>query len=330
MVDKIRIVYAGTPDFSVPALRALLAAAEYDVVAVYTQPDRPAGRGQGVSASPVKLEAQASGIEVFQPENFSLPETRQVLADLQPDLMVVTAYGLLLPEAVLTTPRLGCINIHASLLPRWRGAAPIQRAILAGDDKTGITIMQMDKGLDTGNMLASADCDILPEDTGSSLHDRLMQLGATTLMQVMPSLVQQTVQAVQQDESQVTYAHKLSKAEARIDWQSSSEKIARMVRAFNAWPVAFTEFAKKTKKGMGMQSLRIWQSQVVNISTQAEPGTVIAESAEGIDVATGEGGVLRLLEIQPQGKRRMKSVDFLNANSLLNQLLGQTSAQSHE
>ncbi len=325
MVDQTRIIYAGTPEFSVPALQALLEAPEYDVAAVYTQPDRPAGRGQDFKASPVKLKAQEYDIPVFQPASLKDEAAQQVLADLRADLMVVTAYGLLLPETVLAMPVYGCINIHASLLPRWRGAAPIQRAILAGDTSTGITIMQMDKGLDTGDMLAVSRCDILPEDTGSSLHDRLMSLGAKTLMSVLPDLLQGRVTPRQQDEQLANYASKLTKAEAEIDWQAPAEQIARQVRAFNAWPVAFTTFKKKTKKGISRQTLRVWQASVLSkgaaTATSIAAGSVVAESAAGIDVMTGEG-ILRLQLIQPQGKRQMPVADFLNANSLQQQILG--------
>ena len=323
MSKPLRIIYAGTPDFSVPALKALIDS-RHEVVAVYTQPDRPAGRGRELRFSPVKETAVASHIPVYQPESLKDEAVQQQLAALGADLMVVTAYGLLLPRAVLQTPRLGCINIHASLLPRWRGAAPIQRAILAGDKKTGITIMQMDEGLDTGEMLAVAECDIKANDTGSSLHDKLMLLGAKTLMDVLPAIADGSVQAVKQDEHQATYAHKLSKAEARIDWQQSAVQIERAVRAFNAWPVAYTFFQRNGKDA----SLRIWQAQVLTeTAVGAEPGTVIGESAEGIDVATGEG-VLRITELQAEGKRRMPAADFLNAGSLAGQVLGRIAGQN--
>jgi len=329
VVDKIRIIYAGTPDFSVAALQALLDAPECEVIAVYTQPDRPAGRGQDTQASPVKLKALEHGISVYQPVSLKDESAQQELETLHADLMVVTAYGLLLPEAVLAMPRLGCINIHASLLPRWRGAAPIQRAIVAGDKTTGITIMQMDKGLDTGDMLAVASCDISDEDTGSSLHDRLMALGADTLMLALPKIIEQSITPQVQDDSQANYASKLSKAEAEIDWSLSAKNIERLVRGFNSWPVAFSSFAKKTKKGVSQQTLRVWQAEVIDsqaskaLVSNALAGTVLAESSAGIDVATGDG-VLRLQTIQPQGKRQMPAADFLNANSLLQQVLGQS------
>ena len=320
MSKPLRIIYAGTPDFSVPALKALIDSG-HEVVAVYTQPDRPAGRGRELKFSPVKETAVASNIPVYQPESLKDEAAQQQLAALDADLMVVTAYGLLLPKVVLETPRLGCINIHASLLPRWRGAAPIQRAILAGDTKTGITIMQMDEGLDTGDMLAVAECEISADDTGSSLHDKLMHLGAKTLMDVLPAIAEGSVQAVKQDDSLACYAHKLSKAEAAIDWQQSALQIERAVRAFNAWPVAYTFYQRESKKGRQRASLRIWQAQVLpEAAGGAAPGTVIGESVKGIDVATGEG-VLRITELQAEGKRRMAAADFLNASSLKGQIL---------
>lgn len=318
MTEPLRIIYAGTPDFSVAALEALIAS-EHEVIAVYTQPDRPAGRGRDLKASPVKEKALQHDIPVYQPLSLKDEQAQQALNALAADLMVVTAYGLLLPAEVLNAPRLGCINIHASLLPRWRGAAPIQRAILAGDDRTGITIMQMDEGLDTGDMLAISECVIEAEDTGSSLHDKLMQLGAETLMSALPSIADQSCQPKQQDDSLACYASKLSKAEAKIDWHSSAVEIERAVRAYNAWPVAYCHLQKKGRQ----TNLRLWQAKVLKTSAAGEavPGTVLAESADGIDIACGEG-VLRITELQAEGKRRLSVNDFLNANSLAGQVLG--------
>jgi methionyl-tRNA formyltransferase len=316
--NHLRIIYAGTPDFSVAALQALLSSS-HEVVAVYTQPDRPAGRGRGFKASPVKETAIAHGIPVFQPETLKTKQAQTELSALAADLMVVAAYGLILPAAVLVIPRLGCINIHASLLPRWRGAAPIQRAILAGDKKTGITIMQMDEGLDTGDMLAVAECEIAADETGSSLHDRLMLLGAKTLMSILPTIAESTVTAVRQNEVDACYAAKLTKAEAKINWLLSAEQIQRAVRAYNAWPVAYCYYDKNN----GPAILRLWQAEVRPRPTSAAdvaPGTVIAESADGIDVVTGDG-VLRITQLQAEGKRQMSTADFLNANSLLGQIL---------
>lgn len=320
MSDSLRIIYAGTPEFSVPALKALIAS-PHRVVAVYTQPDRPAGRGRALQASPVKAVALENSIPVYQPQSLRDPEQQEILRGLDADLMVVTAYGLILPVEALSAPRLGCINIHASLLPRWRGAAPIQRAILAGDKKTGITIMQMDEGLDTGDMLAVAECEIRPDDTGSGLHDRLMGLGADTLMSVLPAIADQTVAARKQDDALACYASKLTKAEARIDWQQSAEQIERAVRAYNSWPVAFCYYPSQSTKKQAGSVIKIWRASVVAaISAHHVPGTVIAESSDGIDVVTGHG-LLRILELQTEGKRRMNVADFLNAHSLLDQVL---------
>lgn len=319
----MRIIYAGTPDFSVAALQALIDSS-HEVVAVYTQPDRPAGRGRGLKASPVKEKAMQYSIPVYQPVSLKDEQAQAELKALNADLMVVTAYGLILPPEVLQAPRLGCINIHASLLPRWRGAAPIQRAILAGDGKTGITIMQMDEGLDTGDMLAVAECEITADDTGSSLHDKLMKLGADTLMSVLPAIAESAasgkmLSGTKQNDADACYAAKLDKAEAKINWSQSADEIQRAVRAYNSWPVAYCYYEKNNKPA----SLRLWQAEVVaekSPAVVAVPGKVLAESASGIDVFTGDG-VLRLTELQPEGKRRMSAADFLNANSLLNQIL---------
>ncbi len=317
MNPPARIVYAGAPEFAVAPLEALHQAG-YDIVAVYTQPDRPAGRGREARATPVKQAAQALGIPVRQPQKLSSVEDQQALAELQPDLMVVTAYGLLLPKAVLDIPRLGCINIHASLLPRWRGAAPIQRAILAGDKTTGVTIMQMDEGLDTGNMLLRRECAIHDDDTGSSLHDRLMQMGADALLECLPDLLAGNIQPQKQDETQACYAHKLSKQEAELDWSQSAAQLERCVRAYNAWPVAFTHYHKKGRA----ETLRVWRAQVVQQQTDAAPGSVLACNKHGIDVACGEG-VLRLQQVQPAGKRQMPAADFANAHDITGQVLGE-------
>jgi len=314
----LRIIYAGTPEFSVAALQALIESS-YDVVAVYTQPDRPAGRGRGLQASPVKEKALQYNIPVYQPESLKDEKVQRELKAINADLMIVTAYGLLLPAAVLEAPRLGCINIHASLLPRWRGAAPIQRAILAADKKTGITIMQMDEGLDTGDMLAVAECEIAADDTGSSLHDKLMLLGAETLISVLPAIAEQCQNRTKQDDAAACYAAKLNKVEATINWSLSAEEIQRAIRAYNSWPVAYCFYQKNSKTA----KLRLWQAQVdMNAVLPADttPGKVLAESAQGIDIATGKG-VLRITKLQAEGKRRMSVADFVNANSLADQIL---------
>jgi len=327
--QALKIIFAGTPDFSVCPLKALIDSA-HEVIAVYTQPDRPSGRGRKLTPSPVKACALEHGIRVFQPEKLNAPEDQQALAELQADLMVVVAYGIILPEAVLNAPRLGCINIHASLLPRWRGAAPIQRAILAADAQTGITIMQMDAGLDTGDMLLKMPCAIAPDDTGSSLHDRLAILGAQALMQVLPELSDGRLVGEKQDDAQSNYAKKLQKSEALIDWAKPATEIVAQVNAFNAWPVAQTPVdIKNTGQA---QMMRIWRAQAIEYSAEdrpqdgpqdAQPGQVLRCDREGIDVLTGEG-CLRLLNIQMPGKKPMDVSVFVNANDLSGMLLGQS------
>lgn len=312
MSDTVRIIFAGTPEFSVPPLKALLDAPGHEVVAVYTQPDRPAGRGRKLTPSPVKEVAIGAGLPVYQPSNFKAPADIQTLSALDADLMVVVAYGLLLPQAVLDAPRLGCINIHASILPRWRGAAPIQRAILAGDDETGITIMRMEAGLDTGPMYLVKKIPIAPDETGGSLHDKLAPLGAEALMEALPGIVDGNLTPTPQDDSQSTYARKLSKAEAMIDWRQPASLIHRQVRAFNPWPVAQTRFEDAV--------LRIWDAEVIK-GTTSTPGTVMSAGRQGIDISTADG-LLRVTRLQLPGKRAMSAADFINAHSIQGVLLG--------
>ncbi len=308
----MKIVYAGTPEFAVPALEALLASA-HTVIAVYTQPDRPAGRGRKLQASPVKQCALAHAIPVYQPDSLKTPDSQQQLAALQPDLMVVAAYGLLLPTAVLALPHHGCLNIHASLLPRWRGAAPIQRAILAGDRETGITIMQMDVGLDTGAMLLKKTCPIHADDNAQTLHDRLAPLGAQALLETLTQLEAGTMHAEPQDDAQACYAKKLLKNEALLDWQDDAELLSRQVRAFNPWPVAQTLYQEA--------ALRIFAAQELPETGNAAPGTVLRAQREGVDVAAGKG-VLRITQLQLPGGRVMSAADFIHAHALPGVRLG--------
>ena len=302
----LRIVFAGTPEFAVPALRAC--AARGEVVAVYTQPDRPAGRGRQVQMSPVKQAALELGLPVQQPLNFKSEEALDLLRSHAADLMVVVAYGLILPQAVLETPRLGCWNVHASLLPRWRGAAPIQRAIAAGDTVSGVCLMQMEKGLDTGPVLLQLKTPIGPKDTGGSLHDRLSQLGAEVLRDGLTlARAGMTLQAEAQPEAGVTYARKIDKAEAKLDWALSAKTLADQIRAFNPWPVAETELQG--------ERVRVYQAQVVTEDSGKPPGTLLAAGKAGIDIACGQGA-LRLLALQRDGGRVQSAAEYLNARPL--------------
>ncbi|MGE8229989.1 methionyl-tRNA formyltransferase [Stenotrophomonas hibiscicola] len=299
----MRIVFAGTPEFAVSSLRA--AARHHEVVAVYTQPDRPAGRGRGLAPSPVKLEAVARGIPVYQPESLKDEAAQRQLRDLQPDLMVVVAYGLILPKAVLAIPTHGCWNVHASLLPRWRGAAPIQRAIQAGDAKTGVCLMQMEAGLDTGPVLLHQELPIAATDTGGQLHDKLAELGAQVLSDGL-GLLRAGIKPIArpQPEQGVTYAHKLDKAEARLDWAQDAGALARTVRAFNPWPIAEATLAGERVRIHGAVALEADHGQA--------PGTVLAASRDGIDIACGRGA-LRLRVLQREGGKAITAADYLNA-----------------
>ncbi|MDP3589376.1 MAG: methionyl-tRNA formyltransferase [Methylobacter sp.] len=312
----MKIIFAGTPEFAAPCLQMLLDSG-HEICAVYTQPDRPAGRGRKLHPSPVKELALTAGIPVFQPLTMKTDEDLQQISALNADLMVVVAYGMILTQAVLDVPRLGCINVHASLLPRWRGAAPIQRALMAGDQKTGVTIMQIVRKLDAGDMLHKEECVIGETDTASDLHDKLAALGAIGLAKVLAQIEAGTVHAERQDETLVTYAEKLEKSEAVIDWTQPAIDIARKVRGLNSWPVAQTLYQGNV--------LRIWQAVPVNDESRAdrsplEPGTVRCADRH-MDVATGDG-FLRLLEVQLPGGKRMPVQAFLSAHDVNGAKLG--------
>ncbi|WP_394753047.1 methionyl-tRNA formyltransferase [Crenothrix sp.] len=307
----MKIVFAGTPAFAVPSLQMLLDS-QHDVCAVYTQPDRPAGRGQKLQPSPVKELALQANIPVLQPLSLKNPDDLGQLAAFNADLIIVVAYGMILPQTVLDLPRLGCLNVHGSLLPRWRGAAPIQRALMAGDDKTGVTIMQVALKLDAGDMLHKEEYAINNQDTASNLHDKLSTLGAIGLSKVLIQLKNATLHPEKQDESLVTYAEKLSKQEAVIDWSTSAQDIGRKIRGLNAWPVAQTLYQGNV--------LRIWQAEVLDAHTKEPPGTVSATHKQ-MDVATGQGR-LRILEVQLPGGKRLPIHAFLNAHSVNDLILG--------
>jgi len=302
----MRIIYAGTPEFAVPALQAL-AASQHEVVGVYTQPDRAAGRGQKIHFSPVKACALAQGLDVYQPLSFREQSAIDQLSELNADLMVVAAYGVLLPSSILEAPRLGCINIHASLLPRWRGAAPIQRAILAGDNETGITLMQMDIGLDTGAMLAKTSLALRPEHTSAQVHDELKQIGARLLMDNLDRIENGSLKPEQQLDSEATYAHKLKKQEALMDWKKDASELHREVRAFNPWPVSYTHLQG--------QSIKVWSAEISALTTKLKPGQVIAHERQGISVACGHG-VLIITEMQFAGKKKTSADQVLNSRNL--------------
>jgi methionyl-tRNA formyltransferase len=308
---RLRLAFAGTPEFSVPCFEACRASGA-ELVAVYTQPDRPAGRGRRLAPSPVKQAALAAGVAVEQPESLKSAEVQQRLADYRPDLLVVVAYGLILPRKVLAIPRLGCWNVHASALPRWRGAAPMQRAILAGDAGTGVDLMRMEAGLDTGPVLLSRRTSIHRDDTGGSLHDRLAALGAEVLAEgLRRTLAGEKLVATPQPVDGVTYAHKLDKAEARLDFQRPAIELERQVRAFDPWPVAEAEIAG--------ERLRIWAARAIDTDHHAAPGKVLAAGREGIDVACGRGA-LRITAVQRAGGKRIGAADYLNARPELRQL----------
>ncbi len=313
MTLPLKIIFAGTPEFAASNLDALIHST-HEVCAVFTQPDRPAGRGRKLTPSPVKQLAMEHGIKVFQPVSLKNDVvTAAAIDDLQADIMVVVAYGLILPKSILDLPKFGCINVHASLLPRWRGAAPIQQAIIAGDKETGVTIMQMDEGLDTGPMLLKTATKIDVTDTAQSIHDRLASMGALALIDCLNELDVYLDKALKQNDDLATYATKISKADALIDWTQEAIDIHNKIRGFNPWPIAYTEF--NTKK------LRVWDAevlqgdQVLQAASNQAPGTVIAESKQGIDVVCGKD-VLRIMKLQLPGGKPLEIKDFINANSL--------------
>ncbi|UXY53013.1 methionyl-tRNA formyltransferase [Pseudomonas tohonis] len=301
MTQALRLVFAGTPEFAAEHLKALLDT-PHSIVAVYTQPDRPAGRGQKLMPSPVKQLALQHGIPVLQPPTLRDADAQAELKALGADLMVVVAYGLILPQVVLDTPRLGCINSHASLLPRWRGAAPIQRAVEAGDAESGVTVMQMEAGLDTGPMLLKVATPISAEDTGGTLHDRLASLGPQAVVQAIAQLAAGTLVGDVQDDALATYAHKLNKDEARLDWSRPAEELERLVRAFNPWPICHST--------LGGEPLKVLAAQLADGSGQ--PGQILAASKDGLTVACGSGA-LRLTRLQLPGGKPLNFADLFNS-----------------
>ena len=310
MTQPLNIIFAGTPEFSVAPLQALLNS-EHNVIAVYTQPDRPAGRGRKLTASPVKNLALEHNIPVYQPETLRDETAQKELAALNSDLMIVVAYGLILPKVVLDMPKFGCLNIHASLLPRWRGAAPIQRAIESGDAETGVTIMQMDIGLDTGDMLIKKTTPIQTDDTAQTLHDRLSMLGYEALIETLAQLQTNQLIPEKQDESLVTYAEKMHKAEAEINWSQPAHTIVRKIQAFNPWPVAFTTYQD--------QPLRILKAHIAqepeNQSSEKSAGLVLNVSKQGMLITTGSDSIW-LTQVQPAGKKPMAAYDFAQSRKL--------------
>lgn len=305
MTTPLRIIFAGTPDFAARHLQALLDAG-HQVIAVYTQPDRPAGRGQQLQPSAVKQLALQNNLAVYQPKSLKKVAAQQELAALNADLMIVVAYGLILPQAVLDTPRLGCINVHGSLLPRWRGAAPIQRAIWSGDAQTGVTIMQMDAGLDTGAMLSRVSCDIDDSDTSAALYDKLAILGPQALITALADLPALQQQAQAQDNSKANYAEKLHKDEALLDFNKSASALQREILAFNPWPVSYITLAQG--------SIKVWQAKAEEGDSNKAAGTILSADKNGIRIACAAGTLL-ITQLQPPGKKAMSAADFLNGRA---------------
>ena len=303
MTQPLRIIFAGTPDFAARHLQKLIES-EHQIVGVYSQPDRPAGRGKKLKASEVKELALEHNLPVFQPPSLKTQDALNELNSLNADIMIVVAYGLILPKAILDAPRMGCLNVHGSILPRWRGAAPIQRAIWAGDEQTGVTIMQMDEGLDTGDMLHISRCPISTIETSASLYTKLAELGPSALIETINKLANGEITPEPQNDELANYAKKLSKEEANIDWSMSAVQIERNIRSFNPWPVCFTQ--------MGGQTVKIYQAQVILQS--GNPGQILLSDKNGVIVACGEHA-LCITQLQPQGKKPMAINDFLNGRS---------------
>ena len=312
----MNVVFAGTPAFAVPCLEALLGVSDITIDAVYTQPDRPAGRGRKMRASPVKASALEHELIVHQPQTLRSEAEAERLAAFAPALMVVVAYGLILPQKILQIPTLGCVNVHASLLPRWRGAAPIQRAILAGDTQTGVSIMKMEVGLDTGPVYLSSACDILPTDTAASLHDRLAALGPCALISVIENLRRGAAHSKPQDDGRANYAERIDKAEAQIDWRKDAGDIERLVRAFHPVPVAFSYLKSTDDDANPTQTrVKIWAVEASAEHTDAPPGEILSARPAGIEVATGSGRI-KITTLQAPGARAMDARAFLNAKPI--------------
>ena len=304
----MKIIFAGTPPFAATHLQSIIDHGQHEVLAVYTQPDRPAGRGKKLTASAVKLLAEKYNLPLFQPQSLKTSEQQQLLTQHGADLMVVVAYGLLLPQAVLDIPKLGCINVHASLLPRWRGAAPIQRAIEAGDSETGVSIMQMEAGLDTGPVISTAHCNIEANDTSVTLFEKLADLGGPALLSALSKIESGTAVASAQDDQQSTYAHKIDKSEAQVNWSDEATVIAQKIRAFNPFPVAYTQ--------LGDTRIKVWTAQVLESSAMGEPGSILESGPEGLLIQCGHGRLL-ISEIQLAGKSRMAVSEILKSRANL-------------
>lgn len=312
--QPLNIVFAGTPDFAAKHLAALINS-HHNVVAVYCPPDKPAGRGKKLTACATKQLALEHGITVEQPVNFKEQAEQEVLAAYNADVMVVVAYGLLLPENILNTPKLGCINVHGSILPKWRGAAPIQRSLEAGDPETGVTIMQMDKGLDTGDMILISRCEISEQDTSASLYEKLAELGPTALIEALAQMASGSYPREQQDESLATYAAKLAKAEAELDWHLPASVLHKKIRAYIPWPVAQFTYTENAETDKAKQhAIRVWQSSIVELEKPAKPGTIITADKHGLVIATGEHA-LQLETLQIPGKKALAIADIINAKA---------------